>query len=187
MADKDFRLCCGSPCSPEALQFEDFIFGSTVDPCQNAGSSHPWCAVSGTIRILTFPFHLCHRAPTPSEGVKLCTQEVTHCWIVNLCLWPSLGGKRQKLSDIHLHFAEHFYCRPCARQQSGPRSGQAQVKNVRNVQTTARKVLPEVVLVLRTMWVQVGGVALLGGDPTVNMTARELAPLPRDGVAIAIP
>lgn len=61
------------------------------------------------------------------------------------------------------------------------------MKNVRNVQTTARKVLPEVVLVLRTMWVQVGGVALLGGDPTVNMTARELAPLPRDGVAIAIP
>lgn len=45
----------------------------------------------------------------------------------------------------------------------------------------------EVVLVLRTMWVQVGGVALLGGDPTVNMTARELAPLPMDGVAIAIP
>lgn len=45
----------------------------------------------------------------------------------------------------------------------------------------------EVVLVLRTMWVQVGGVALLGGDPTVNMTARELAPLAMDGVAIAIP
>lgn len=43
------------------------------------------------------------------------------------------------------------------------------------------------VLVLRTMWVQVGGVALLGGDPTVNMTARELAPLPMEGVAIAIP
>lgn len=59
---------------------------------------------------------------------------------------------------------------------------------LRNVHTTARKVLPEVVLVLRTMWVQVGGVALLGGDPTVNMTARELAaPLAMDGVAIAIP
>lgn len=34
---------------------------------------------------------------------------------------------------------------------------------------------------------QVGGVALLGGDPTVNMTARELAPLPMEGGAIAIP
>lgn len=34
---------------------------------------------------------------------------------------------------------------------------------------------------------QVGGVALLGGDPTVNMTAREPAPLPMEGGAIAIP
>lgn len=47
--------------------------------------------------------------------------------------------------------------------------------------------LPEVVLVLRTIWVQVGGVALLGGDPTVNMTARELAPLPMEGGATAMP
>lgn len=45
------------------------------------------------IRILTFPLHLCHRDHTPREGVELCTQEVTHCWIVNLCLWPSLGEK----------------------------------------------------------------------------------------------
>lgn len=71
------------------------------------------------IRILTFPLHLCHRDYTPYEGVKLCTLEVTHCWIVNLCLWPSLGGKRQKPSDINLYFPEHFYCRPRARQQSG--------------------------------------------------------------------
>lgn len=34
---------------------------------------------------------------------------------------------------------------------------------------------------------QVGGVALLGGDPTVNMTARELAPLPMEGGATAMP
>lgn len=94
------------------------------------------------------------------------------------------GGKRQKPSDINLYFPQHFYC---AGQQSGPRSGQAQVLLLRNVHTSARRALPEVVLVLRTMWVQVGGVALLGGDPTVNMTARELAPLAMDGVAIAIP
>lgn len=34
---------------------------------------------------------------------------------------------------------------------------------------------------------QVGGVALLGGDPTVNMTARELAPLPMEGGPTVIP
>lgn len=45
----------------------------------------------------------------------------------------------------------------------------------------------EVVLVLRTMWVQVGGVALFGGEPTVNITALELAPVPMEGGVIAIP
>lgn len=37
------------------------------------------------------------------------------------------------------------------------------------------------------MWLQVGGVALFGGEPTVNITALELAPGPMDGGATAIP
>lgn len=62
-------------------------------------------------------------------GSKVVNTGVTHCWIVNLCLWPSLGGKRQKPSDIHLQFPEHFYCSPVqgSNQATGPRSSQAQV------------------------------------------------------------
>lgn len=41
----------------------------------------------------------------------------------------------------------------------------------------------EVVLVRRTIWVQVGAVALCGGDPTVNRTALELAAVPIGGAS----
>lgn len=37
------------------------------------------------------------------------------------------------------------------------------------------------VLVRRTIWVQVGAVALCGGDPTVKRTALELVAVPADG------
>lgn len=36
---------------------------------------------------------------------------------------------------------------------------------------------PEVVRGLIPMWLQVGGGVLLGGDPTVNITVRGLAPV----------
>lgn len=41
----------------------------------------------------------------------------------------------------------------------------------------------EVVLVRRTIWAQVGAVALCGGDPTVNRTALELAAVPIGGAS----
>lgn len=45
----------------------------------------------------------------------------------------------------------------------------------------------EVVLALMTMWVQVGGVELLGGDPTVNITTLGFVPVVIGGVPVALP
>lgn len=202
MADEEFRLCCGSHCSPEALNHWGLYLTAqlTLDKMQAVPTLGELflgqCMLEFWFLSADFsspPLPQRSHLQWGSKAVYTGGYSLLGCKSVPLTLFrgkrqkPSISafqGKRQKPSDINLCFPEHFCCRPCAGQQTGPRTGQAQVLPLRNVHTT---VLPEVVLVLRTMWVQVGGVALLGGDPTVNMTARELAPLPMDGVAIAIP
>lgn len=69
------------------------------------------------IRILTFPLHLCHRDHTPSDES---TQEVTHCWTVNLCLWPSLGGKGRNHLILICTFQSTFTVGPVQGSKQAP-------------------------------------------------------------------
>lgn len=154
MADEEFRLCCGSHCSPEALNPWGLYLTAqlTLDKMQAVPTLGELflgqCMLEFWFLSADFsspPLPQRSHLQWGSKAVYTGGYSLLGCKSVPLTLFrgkrqkPSISafrGKRQKPSDINLCFPEHFCCRPCAGQQTGPRTGQAQVLPLRNVHTT---------------------------------------------------